>query len=384
MKPTIHWLGAGLSSTPGILRLHAGPHPLVVWNRTLEKAQASLASAPSPVDIRQLDWDALTGSIAKGDVLVSMLPATQHARVAELCLKHGAHFVSSSYLSPEMTALDERARSLGLRLVNEVGLDPGIDHLLAHSLVDLYRRSEVFSPANQHRFRSYCGGFPAIPNDFRYKFSWSPLGVLRALKSPAQWIEGGKPRTSQAPWHALSRYTARFAGGDEHFESFANRDSLPFVRQYHFGDDWQIDQFVRGTLRLDGWSEAWQPIFDELENLFGDSGTRRLEQLSSELESEHSYQPGEPDRVVLCVELEARDENKVVWHQGYQLDSRGNVDGQAMARLVSWPVSFAVESVLAGEIPAGVSAAPDDPATVTRWLERLAGLGESVSLTDFA
>jgi saccharopine dehydrogenase (NADP+, L-glutamate forming) len=381
MPNTIHWLGAGLSSPPGILRLDAGPHPVIIWNRTLEKARRTLDPFKEGLDIRQLDWEELEKNVAEGDVVVSMLPATQHLKVAETCLKLKSHFVSSSYVSPEMSELDARAKSSGLCLVNEVGLDPGLDHLLAHSLINQYKSSEAFSPDNAHSFRSYCGGFPKIPNDFRYKFSWSPLGVLRALKSPAQWVSQGKTKTSQAPWHALTTYTARFPAGEETFEAFANRDSLPFIEQYSFGEDWNVEEFVRGTLRLDGWSTAWKSIFHEMESLSGEDAQKRIAELSAELEEKYSYDEGEPDRVVLCVDLEAKKDGKTVWHRSYQLDACGNEDGQAMARLVSLPVSLAVESTLEGEIAPGVSAAPDKPELIENWLAILKDLGEEITVS---
>ncbi len=104
-----------------------------------------------------------------------MLPANMHMEIALLCLEAKAHFVSSSYVSPEMAALDEEVKASGLCFVNEVGLDPGgLDHLLAHLLMNDYKSSAVFDPSNSHDFRSYCGGFPAVANAFKYKFSWSP------------------------------------------------------------------------------------------------------------------------------------------------------------------------------------------------------------------
>ena len=379
MTHTIHWLGAGLSSIPGILKLDDGPNPLIVWNRSLEKAQDTLSELKTGMDVRQLDWQQLENTIAAGDVLVSMLPATQHLKVAELCLKTKANFVSSSYISPDMAKLDAQAKSLGLCFVNEVGLDPGLDHLLAHSLMDQYRNSEQFSPSNEHYFRSYCGGFPKIPNDFKYKFSWSPLGVLKALKSPSRWISKGEERTSQAPWQALTTYTAQFPEGSEEFQAYANRDSVPFLSQYGFGEDWKVREFVRGTLRLAGWSTAWKPIFDELEQLTGDAAEQRMVEISTELEEEHSYEVGEPDRVVLCVELEARRDGQSIWHKSYQMDSQGNAAGHAMARLVSWTVAIAIDSLLAGDIPTGVSAAPEQPELVAQWLGKLDELGEKIT-----
>jgi len=382
MTHTIHWLGAGLSSAPGIIELakKAIPEatPIIVWNRSLAKAKQALENDDVEIDIRQLDWDALTQSVKQGDVLVSMLPATMHLTVAQFCLSHQAHFVSSSYISPEMQALNSQAQASGLCFVNEVGLDPGIDHLLAHLLVDSYQSSAQFSPENQHYFRSYCGGFPKVANDFKYKFSWSPLGVLKALRSKAKWQDDGVIKTSNAPWEALSLYQAQLSGHNETFQAYPNRDSLPFLKQYNFQDNWDVQQFVRGTLRLNGWSTAWQSLFDEIATLEGSDGEERLQEISQELEQKYSYEEHEADRVVMCVELEIRKEDQVVWHQSYHLDSQGNEQGQAMARLVSLPVSLAIESVLNHQIPAGVSAAPDKPEHINQWLSALTAFGESI------
>jgi len=133
-------------------------------------------------DIRAFDLDAIGAALEAGDVVVSMLPGDWHVPLAELAISKGANFVSSSYIAPEMRALDAKAKAAGVALVNEVGLDPGIDHLMAHALMADYRASAAFDAENHLSFISYCGGVPKIPNDFRYKFSWSPLGVLKALR----------------------------------------------------------------------------------------------------------------------------------------------------------------------------------------------------------
>ena len=381
---TVHWLGAGLSTAPGIQRLAAGPLPLVVWNRTPAKAEEIVQGIEGDVQVKAFDMAALAGAVQKGDIVVSMLPGDWHVPAAQLCLERGAHFVSSSYISPEMRGLDGEAKAAGLSLVNEIGLDPGIDHLMAHALVADYQQSAAFDAGNRLRFRSYCGGFPKVPNDFRYKFSWSPLGVLRALKSPSRSIRAGEILDTQRPWDAISEYTMRLPNGEsEAFEAYPNRDATPFIEDYQFDPAWPLQEFVRGTLRLQGWSEAWSPLFREIEGLTADNEAQRLREMSDELWATQSYAPGEPDRVVLSVELQAERDGQTVWHQGYSLDAIGDAEHSAMARLVSTPVSLAVEAVAAGEMPAGVSAASHDPERVARWMGFLTDAGEPIARIDY-
>lgn len=385
----IHWLGAGLSTPPGIKRLVELGHELWLWNRSLDKAQAILDEATGLCQARQLDWQDLEANISKGDLLVSMLPGTFHVQAAELAIACGAHFVSSSYISPEMKALREQAKAAGVCLVNEVGLDPGIDHLMAHALVENYRASAAYAVSNRIEFHSYCGGLPAQINDFTYKFSWSPLGVLKALKSPAQWREFGATQNGDKPWLNVRNYDALLSDGSkESFQAYPNRDSLPFMKQYHFDKEWPVDTFVRGTLRGNGWTEAWADIFNLIDSLEGAPAAQveeKLTAVSDDLWQQHAYADGEADRVVLCVELKVTDPdtNKVIWHQAYNMDAYGNEHGSAMARLVSNTVSLAVEAVLAGNIPVGVWAAPRDEELVNSWLSFMRQQGEPIELTDF-
>jgi saccharopine dehydrogenase (NADP+, L-glutamate forming) len=376
---TIHWCGTGLSAIPGLRRLIEAGQPVTVWNRTVEKAQEAVGDLTK--DIRAFDLAAIGAALEPGDVAVSMLPGDWHVPLAELCISKGAHFVSSSYIAPEMRALDAKAKEAGLALVNEVGLDPGIDHLMAHALVADYRASDAFDPANTHSFISYCGGIPKIPNPFRYKFSWSPLGVLKALRSPSKSLAGGAEKIVTRPWDAISSYEAPLPT-PESFEVYPNRDSLPFMAEYGFGADWSVDTFVRGTLRLNGWTEAWTPVFREIETLQGPEGDARLKEMSDQFWAENAYDEGEPDRVVLCVSLKAEKDGRTVWHKTYAMDAWGDDHGTAMARLVSVPVSLAVEAVLAGRIGAGVSAAPSDMVLVREWMGVVADLAQHLAIVD--
>jgi len=375
----IHWCGTGLSAIPGLRRLIEAGHDVTVWNRSIDKAQAAVGDLTG--NIHAFDKDALAAALSPGDVVVSMLPGDWHVPLAELCLSKGAHFVSSSYIAPEMRALDEAARDRGLSLVNEIGLDPGIDHLMAHHLVAGYRASGVCDAANELSFTSYCGGVPKHPNAFRYKFSWSPLGVLKALRSPSRSIRDFSELNVARPWDALSSYEAPLPR-PETFEVYPNRDSIPFIADYRFDPDWRIKDFVRGTLRLNGWSEAWKDVFAEIETLEGASGEARLKEMSDQFWQENAYDEGEPDRVVLCVGLKAKKAGQPVWHKTYVMDAWGDERGTAMARLVSIPVSLAVESVLNREIAAGVSPAPHDPKLVERYLGEVDRLAQHLQVVD--
>lgn len=379
---TIHWCGTGLSSVPGLRSLIEAGRPVTVWNRTAEHARDAVGDITG--DIRAYSLDRLRAALSPGDVAVSMLPADHHVAIASACLEVGANFVSSSYIAPAMRALDERFRKAGLVSQNEVGLDPGIDHLMAHDLVGRYRASAAAHPANEIAFTSYCGGIPKNPNPFRYKFSWAPAGVLRALRSPARALVEFQTREVARPWHAVSEYVAPLPH-PETFEVYPNRDSLPFMAEYAFDPAWKVREFVRGTLRLKGWKEAWAPVFATIESLDGMSqpeADARIETLAGELVEKNAYAPGEPDRVVLFVTLAARRDGRAVFHESWAMDAWGDARGSAMARLVSGMVAMAVEAVLAGEITPGVHSAPRDAATLNRWLGRVHPLAQHLERVD--
>lgn len=370
---TIHWCGTGLSSGPGLRRLLANGHKVVVWNRTVEKAHEVVGDLTQ--DIRAFSLDALSAALQPGDIAISMLPVDQHVNIAKVCLTRGANFVSSSYISPEMRALEPEFKAGGLVSVNEVGLDPGIDHLMAHDLVGRYKASAAFHSGNVISFTSYCGGVPKIPNAFKYKFSWAPLGVLKALRSPSRSLRNFKELKAARPWDAITAYDAPLPR-PESFEVYPNRDSYPFMEDYHFDKNWKLRDFVRGTIRLNGWADAWAPVFREIETLSGPSGDARLAEMAAEFLKENSYAPGEPDRVVLFVSLKAEREGKSVFHETWCMDAWGDAHGTAMARLVSVPVSIAAETLARGEFAAGVLAAPRDAKVLKSWLEQIKGLAQ--------
>lgn len=374
----INWVGTGLSAIPGIKKLIQDGHQLTVWNRTVHTAKNTLQNLD--VEIREFSINNLKKQLNNNDILVSMLPGDWHVPLANLCLEKKSHFVSSSYISPEMLELNQQFQDLKLSCVNEVGLDPGIDHAMAHHLVEDLKSRDLDSDISID-FISYCGGVPKIPNPFRYKFSWSPAGVLKALKSPSKSIKNGRERNVERPWDAITSYVAPLPKPEE-FEVYPNRDSLPFISQYNFNQEWNINQFVRGTLRLQGWADAWSDVFKEIENLSFPEGDARLQEMSNNFWKENAYDKGEPDRVILCVSLKAEKNNNPLYHKTYALDAWGTDESTAMARLVSIPVAKAVELIKSGELISGVSSTPDSPEIVSKWMEMVNSLCQHLEIID--
>ncbi|HEX6342164.1 saccharopine dehydrogenase C-terminal domain-containing protein [Umezawaea sp.] len=357
--PRVHWVGTGLSTGSGV-RVLSEIADVVVHGRTAAKAAACAERLGLAGRVGTAALDDLAP--AAGDVVVSMLPATEHGRLLGVCLAAGAHFANTSYVSPEIA---EQARDAGVVVLTEAGLDPGIDHLLAHSLV-AEARAAVEGPARV-AFTSYCGGIPAVPNDFRYRFSWAPRGVLTALCSPARYVEDGTERIADRPWEAVRPHVI----GGERFEVYPNRDSVPFVAQYGMDAGWTLDEFVRGTLRLDGWQAAWQPVFAELRG--GDQD--RITELAEELATRYPTTSADRDRVVLAVALRVDGADGTSWSGEHVLDLVGDDEDSAMARLVSTTAAVGVGEILAGRLPAGLHRAAESPGDAERWLESLRAHG---------
>ncbi|MFF4371334.1 saccharopine dehydrogenase C-terminal domain-containing protein [Streptomyces sp. NPDC001594] len=367
---TVHWIGTGLSTgRSGLSLVCERARRVVLWDRTAERAAARLAALglAGRAEVRALTPAALAAQTGAGDVLVSMLPAAEHAPLLGLATDRGAHFACTSYTSPELAEGARRAAARARTVVlTEAGLDPGIDHLMAHDLVARAREAFGPSPATAV-FTSYCGGLPAAPGPFRYRFSWAPHGVLAALAAPARYVESRAEVTAPRPWEATAPLT--LAG--EEFEAYPNRDSLPFVAQYGIPYYWHLDTFVRGTLRNSGWRTAWKEVFDTVSA--GDPDAVRA--LARELAARHPAGPADRDRVVLSVSLELRTRSGERWRGSRLLDLTGGPDESAMARCVSLPVAYGVTRILSGALPAGLNRAAETPGETARWLSFLGAHG---------
>jgi saccharopine dehydrogenase-like NADP-dependent oxidoreductase len=190
--------------------------------------------------------------ISDSDIVISMLPTRMHILVAKDCVRLGKNLVTASYVSKEIFALDEKAKNTGIILLNEIGLDPGIDHMSAMQVIDSIKENggELTS------FKSFCGGLvhPDFDNNpWNYKFTWNPRNVVLAGKGTAQYIKHG--RYKYIPYHKLFERTEIISvlnAGE--FEGYANRDSLSYRKAY--GLD-KIPTLLRGTLRRKGFCKSW-------------------------------------------------------------------------------------------------------------------------------
>ncbi|MFJ9630192.1 saccharopine dehydrogenase family protein [Streptomyces sp. NPDC101175] len=371
---TVHWIGAGLSTGSGLARLCEKAARVRLWHRTEERAARALdrLGLTGRAEPRAFDLAALDAELVPGDVVVSMLPAPGHADLLAVCVRRRAHFACSSYVSDAVLEQVPAAEAAGVVVLTEAGLDPGIDHLFAHSLVARAQEAIGADTVADHRFTSYCGGVPAVPNDFRYRFSWAPAGVLGALRSPARYLADGTETVADRPWEVTRPYVL----DGETFEVYPNRDSVPFIAQYGLPEAWQAHTFVRGTLRLEGWLRAWEPVFEELKA--GDDA--RIAALAQELAATYPTTEADHDRVVLAVSLDVRAATGPTWSGSYLLDLVGDAEESAMARCVSRPLALAVRHILADDLPSGLNRAAETATRSREWLSELAGEGLEFTL----
>jgi len=244
-------LGAGLVAGPLVKYLLDQPgFSVVVADVEVARARKLVAGHPRGqaelLDIS--DKAALAAAIGRADLVVSMVPYTFHPVVASLAIEQGKNMVTASYVSPAMRELDARAREKGVLLLNELGLDPGIDHMEAMRIIH-----EVHDSGGQvHAFTSYCGGLPAPEannNPFGYKFSWSPRGVLLASKNSARFLKDGQVVSIPAE-DLFAKPEIVPISGLGAFEGYPNRDSVPYRDIYGIPEARSI---FRGTLRYTGW-----------------------------------------------------------------------------------------------------------------------------------
>ncbi len=253
-------LGAGLVAGPLVDYLLEQPaFSLTIADLVLEKARKLVGDHPRAV-ARSLDLSEeslLKAQIDNADLVISMVPYTYHPLVARLCLAAKTNLVTASYVSEKMKSLDSAARNAGILFLNELGLDPGIDHMEAMRIIDEVKQEggDVTS------FTSFCGGLPAPEandNPMGYKFSWSPAGVLLAGKNSAKYLENGK-EVSISPKDLFDSTRKIDIEGLGVFEGYPNRNSLPYIDLYGIP---KVETMLRGTLRYEGWCPTLKKFVD--------------------------------------------------------------------------------------------------------------------------
>ena len=250
-------LGAGMVVRPIVKYLLNNGYKVTVATRTKEKADAMIKGHENGTSLAWTvdDQDTLDELIKSHDLTVSLLPYAYHVMVANFCIKHTKNMVTTSYVKSEMKALDKDAKNAGIIILNELGLDPGIDHMSAMRIID-----QIHDKGGKvEEFYSICGALPApegCDNPFNYKFSWSPKGVVMASKNDANYLRHGK--LTYVPPEDLFKDPFSVSFPDVgRLEVYPNRDSIPYIKLYKIPE---TKTMYRGTFRHPGWCESLDAI----------------------------------------------------------------------------------------------------------------------------
>ena len=404
---------------PPLLPLTQAPSCHQTACRTLASAQQLSEGVKNarPISLDVTNDAALDAEVAKHDLVISLIPYTFHATVIKSAIRQKKHVVTTSYVSPAMLELDAEAKAAGITVMNEIGLDPGIDHLYAIKTIDEVHKAggKILS------FLSYCGGLPApedSDNPLGYKFSWSSRGVLLALRNDGKWwkdgavveVEGKDLMKMAKPYFIYPGFA---------FVAYPNRDSTAYKERYSIPEAQTV---VRGTLRYQGfpqfikvlvdigflqdtpldilsrpgsWKEATRVVigapsssaadleatilakasFESDEDkqrilsglrwigLFSDDAItpkgNPLDTLCATLERKMQYEEGERDLVMLQHKFEIEHKDGSRETRTSTLCEYGDPKGySAMAKTVGVPCAVAVKQVLSGQISARGILAP--------------------------
>ncbi|MCD9573615.1 saccharopine dehydrogenase family protein [Flavobacterium soyae] len=315
-------IGAGRSASSLIRYLLAKSETenlhLVVADLSLALAEKKTQKHPNatPIALDIFNTEERRAAIENASIVISMLPAHLHIEIAKDCLQFKKHLVTASYISDAMQALDEDAKKNDLIFMNEIGLDPGIDHMSAMKVID-----EITSKGgNMLLFESFCGGLVAPESDnnlWNYKFTWAPRNVVLAGQGgAAKFIQEGTYK--YIPYSALFRRTEFLeVEGYGKFEAYSNRDSLKYKSIYGLDN---VLTLYRGTIRRVGFSKAWN-MFVQL-GMTDDSYVIEDSENMSYRQFMNSFLPYHPTD---SVEIKTRfilkiDQDDIMWDKLLELD----------------------------------------------------------------
>ena len=406
MAKKVTIFGAGLVVKPMVDYLAGKGYEITIASRTFSKAE-KLAAPHSNATAKQFlsdDGQAMEEFVKASDLVVSLLPATMHVKVAKKCIEFKTDMVTTSYISPEMRALDQEAKDAGIIILNEIGVDPGIDHMSAMKIFHQVENEggKIVS------FMSYCGGLPAPEantNPLGYKFSWAPKGVLKAAGNGARFMKDGKIVEIEGK-NLFKNYWFVDVEGAGTFEAYPNRDSMGYVELYGLK---HLKTMYRGTFRNISHCDTWyimsqmgfykeDEIFDNLEGtvkefilekmlkidkdkclkmllmekynlpeesvilnkfewlgFFDDTPVPikkggAVDLLTAIMLDKMSYEEGERDLLVLHHQFIAEYPNKTQKITSTMIDYGIPYSDSSMARTVSLPAAIGVHMILEGKI----------------------------------
>ena len=319
---TILIIGAGRSATSLIQYLLKKSDKenlhLLIGDLLLASAEKNTKNHrnATAIELNVLDEVQRRGAIKKADIVISMLPAHLHIEVARDCIALKKHMVTASYISDAMQELDALAKENNLIFMNEIGLDPGIDHMSAMKVINEIRKKG----GKMLLFESFCGGLVAPESDnnlWNYKFTWSPRNVVLAGQGgAAKFIQEGTYKYIPY-WNLFRRTEFLDVEGYGRFEAYSNRDSLKYVDIYGLAD---ILTMYRGTIRRVGFSKAWN-VFVQL-GMTDDSYVMEDSENMSYRQFVNSFLPYHPtDSVEIKMRLLLKiDQDDIMWDKLLELD----------------------------------------------------------------
>ncbi len=251
-------LGAGFVSKPAVdYFIERCGYEVLVTSLVQSEAERLIGNRPggSALALTIANGDLLDQIVGDADLVLSMVPPAMHLPVAEACMKHRKPMVTTSYVSPQMAALDATCRQREVLILNEIGEDPGLDNMSTKRLID-HTRAAGGQVVQVHSFGAGLPAFEDNDNPMGYKFSWSPMGVILAAQAPAAYIEKG--RVVHVPGTELFQHCRRVAiEGVGTFETYPNRDCTQYLDGLGLSGD---ISFFRGILRNPGWCQTMRGL----------------------------------------------------------------------------------------------------------------------------